>query len=79
MNSEEILRAVQSIGRRGMNFGVERTRALLDKLGSPDKKLKIIHIAGTNGKGSTAEYITKILIAARKKGGHVYFACGLRL
>lgn len=52
-----------------MNFGTERTRALLDKLGSPDEKIKTVHIAGTNGKGSTAEFITQILIAAGKKTG----------
>jgi len=41
----------------------------LDYLQCPDKKLKIIHIAGSNGKGSTAEYITQMLIAAGKKVG----------
>lgn len=45
------------------------TRSILNNLGSPDDGLKIIHIAGTNGKGSTAEYFTRILIAAGKKVG----------
>ena len=45
------------------------TRSILNNLGSPDDALKIIHIAGTNGKGSTAEYFTQILIAAGKKVG----------
>lgn len=45
------------------------TRSILNNLGSPDDALKIIHIAGTNGKGSTAEYFTRILIAAGKKVG----------
>jgi len=48
---------------------LEREYALLNRLGSPDKKLKIIHIAGTNGKGGTAAYITQILVAAGKKVG----------
>lgn len=52
-----------------MNFGTERTRALLDALGSPDDRLKIIHIAGTNGKGSAAEYISRTLAAAGRKVG----------
>ncbi len=69
MNFNEAVSAVHSLGNRGMNFGLERTRALLDGLGSPDGKLKIIHIAGTNGKGSTAEFITQILIAAGKSVG----------
>lgn len=45
------------------------TRSILNNLSSPDEKLKIIHIAGTNGKGSTAEYFTQILICAKKKVG----------
>lgn len=64
-----IFEDITNLNKRGMKFGIETTRALLDKLGSPDEKLKIIHIAGTNGKGSTAEYITQILIAAGKRTG----------
>ncbi len=52
-----------------MDFGTERTVSILNALDCPDKKLKIIHIAGTNGKGSVAEYLTQILIAAGKKVG----------
>ncbi len=52
-----------------IRFGTAVTRGILDKLGSPDGGLKIIHIAGTNGKGSTAEYFTQILVAAGKKTG----------
>lgn len=54
---------------RGMKFGTAATRTLLDRLGSPDKFLKIIHIAGTNGKGSVAEFMTNILTAAGKRTG----------
>lgn len=50
-------------------FGTERTVELLKLCDNPDKKLKIIHIAGTNGKGSTAEYITSILVSAGKRVG----------
>lgn len=49
--------------------GTAVTRKILDNLGSPDAALKIIHIAGTNGKGSTAEFFTQILIAAGKRTG----------
>lgn len=52
-----------------INFSTAPTRKLLDKLGCPDEKLKIIHIAGTNGKGSTAEFFSEILIAAGKRTG----------
>ncbi len=60
---------VQSSVKSGSKFGLNRTRALLDLLGSPDEKLKIIHIAGTNGKGSTAAYISSALGAAGKTFG----------
>jgi len=56
-------------GDNRIRLGTAVTRSILDGLGSPDGKLKIIHIAGTNGKGSVAEYITQILIAAGKKTG----------
>lgn len=46
--------------------GVERAGKLLELLGNPDKNLKIIHIAGTNGKGSVCSYIDDIL----KKSGY---------
>ena len=52
-----------------IKFSTKPTRKILDGLGCPDKKLKIIHIAGTNGKGSTAEFFTRILIAAGKRTG----------
>ena len=51
------------------HFSFAPTRAILDGLGCPDKNLKIIHIAGTNGKGSTAEFFTQILISAGKRVG----------
>lgn len=54
---------------KGSKYGLERTRALIDACGSPDERLKIVHIAGSNGKGSTAEYITRILLAAGKSVG----------
>ena len=61
----------QIVGMRsgGMKFGTERTRALLDALGSPDDKLKIIHVAGSNGKGSACAYLTHILLACGKTVG----------
>ena len=53
----------------GSNYGLEREISLLNALGNPDEKLKIIHVAGTNGKGSTCEYLTEILLSAGKKVG----------
>ncbi len=48
---------------------MERTRNLLALFGNPDKKLKIIQIAGSNGKGSIAAYLTNILVASGYKTG----------
>lgn len=53
----------------GIKPGTAVTREILNNLKSPDDGLKIVHIAGTNGKGTTAEYFTHILIAAGKKVG----------
>ncbi|MDE6586692.1 MAG: hypothetical protein K2K80_08445 [Clostridia bacterium] len=69
MDKKAIISALDKLTSRGMDFGLERERKLLDALSSPDKKLKIIHIAGSNGKGSVAEYITRILTAAGKRTG----------
>lgn len=66
---EEIFEKIAALIPRGMDFGTARTREILNGLDRPDERLKIIHIAGTNGKGSTAEYITQILIAAGKRVG----------
>ncbi len=52
-----------------IKFSTVPTGKILDGLGRPDNKLKIIHIAGTNGKGSTAEFFTGILVCAGKKTG----------
>lgn len=64
-----VFEEIANLNKKGMKFGVETTRRILDRLGSPDGKLKIIHIAGSNGKGSIAEFITEILVAAGKRTG----------
>jgi dihydrofolate synthase/folylpolyglutamate synthase len=48
----------------GIKFGLSSTSNLLERLGNPHKELKAIHIAGTNGKGSTAAMISSILVRA---------------
>ncbi len=47
-----------------VNLGLERTRLLMEKLGRPQDQVKFVHIAGTNGKGSTCAYTANILQAA---------------
>ncbi|RFU65888.1 bifunctional folylpolyglutamate synthase/dihydrofolate synthase [Peribacillus glennii] len=48
----------------GMDFGLARMERFLDYLGNPHAEMKFIHIAGSNGKGSTLNYIKEILIEA---------------
>jgi dihydrofolate synthase / folylpolyglutamate synthase len=67
---EEALEFISKQGRFAMKLGTERTRALLDQLGAPDRRLRGALIAGTNGKGSTGVCLTAILLAA---GRHVGF------
>ena len=45
----------------GIKLGLENTRRLLDRLDNPQQRLRIVHIAGTNGKGSTAAALEQIL------------------
>ena len=57
-----ILEELYSLQRLGIKVGLEHTVQLLDQIGNPHEKLRLIHIAGTNGKGSTCSILTKILI-----------------
>lgn len=50
-------------------LGLERIRELLDRLGRPQDRLKFVHVAGTNGKGSTCAYLASILQAAGLRTG----------
>lgn len=65
MNCKEAIEYIHSLEKFGINPGLERIRALCEALGNPQKKLKVIHVAGTNGKGSTSTMISNIL---RKSG-----------
>lgn len=61
MTYNEALQYIHSICWKGSKLGLDRTRELLGKLGNPEKQLKFIHIAGTNGKGSCAAMLSSIL------------------
>jgi len=53
----------------GYNPGLQRVKKLLDYLGNPEKEIKVVHIAGSNGKGSTAAFIDSIYRKAGYKTG----------
>lgn len=61
MTWEEAVEHINSVSRYGNRPGAECTKALLARLGNPERELKIIHIAGTNGKGSVCMYIAGML------------------
>ena len=61
MNYNEAMKYITEVGNFGSNYGLERTFRLLELLGNPQDNLKLIHVAGTNGKGSTTAMITKML------------------
>ena len=61
MNVSEALSYIHSVCWKGSIPGLSRTRELLAKMGNPEKKLRFVHIAGTNGKGSTAAMLAAIL------------------
>lgn len=71
MNEEKqkILDLLYSKQRLGIKPGLERTYALLDKLDDPHDTIKAVHIAGTNGKGSTASLIASVMQEAGYKTG----------
>ncbi|MDR0906268.1 MAG: bifunctional folylpolyglutamate synthase/dihydrofolate synthase [Oscillospiraceae bacterium] len=69
MSIQSTLEYIHSVKWVGAKPGLERTRALLEKLGNPEKTLKFVHIAGTNGKGSTAAMIASVLRDAGYKTG----------
>ena len=69
MTYEEALAYIHAVSWRGSRLGLDRTRELLSKLGNPQRKLKFIHIAGTNGKGSTAAMLSSIFVRAGYRTG----------
>ena len=69
MNYEEALNYIHAVQWAGHKPGLTRTRTLLAALGNPHKQLKFIHVAGTNGKGSTAAMLASCLQAAGYRVG----------
>lgn len=65
----EALQYIHSLMRFGSRPGLERITELLKVLGNPQDDLEIIHVAGTNGKGSTSTMISSVLQCAGKKTG----------
>lgn len=60
---------ISELSKFGWVLGLERMNVLLDKLGNPHEDLKVIHVAGTNGKGSVCRYIYEVLQASGYRCG----------
>lgn len=69
MTGNEAREYLESISTTGIVLGMDSMRRLCNRLGNPENKGKVIHIAGTNGKGSTGAIIEQVLIALGYKVG----------
>ncbi|VAX23431.1 Dihydrofolate synthase @ Folylpolyglutamate synthase [hydrothermal vent metagenome] len=69
MNLEESFNKLFSLHQFGIKLGLENIQRLLQFIGNPEVSLQTIHIAGSNGKGSTASFISSILMEAGYKTG----------
>ncbi len=69
MTYRETLTYLYGLGRFGMKPGLERITATLAALGNPEKRFPVVQVAGTNGKGSTAAFLTAITTAAGLRTG----------
>lgn len=61
MNYEESLKYIENTHKFGIKLGLDSTGKLLELLGNPQDNLNVIHVAGTNGKGSVCSFISNIL------------------
>lgn len=68
-NFEEAVELLYRIPRFNSNHSLEKIKKFLTRMGQPDRQMKIVHIAGTNGKGSTSAYLAGLLEYAGMKVG----------
>lgn len=69
MNYTEAVDYIETIPKFTVKHPPEHTRELLSRLGNPQEGIKIIHVAGTNGKGSVCAYLNAMLLAGGQKTG----------
>lgn len=69
MNYKEAMEYIEEISKYGSVLGLDNMRELCRRLGNPQEELRIVHIAGTNGKGSVLAYISTVLKAAGYRTG----------
>lgn len=69
MNYETAMNYLRGDVCSGMKLGLQNIKSLMDKLGNPQDKIKVIHVAGTNGKGSCTSFVNSVLFSQGYKVG----------
>ncbi|MHB0913759.1 MAG: bifunctional folylpolyglutamate synthase/dihydrofolate synthase [Armatimonadota bacterium] len=72
MNYKEAVEYIHALGELGWKPGLARFSALCERLGNPHERLRVVHVGGTNGKGSTTVMTASILRAAGYRVGAYY-------
>ncbi|HOQ36754.1 MAG TPA: folylpolyglutamate synthase/dihydrofolate synthase family protein [Acetivibrio sp.] len=69
MNYDQAIEYIHGTSKFGVKLGLENVKTLLDLMGNPHKNLRYVHVAGTNGKGSTVAFIGSILVESGYRVG----------
>lgn len=69
VSSDLIADCLQKYERFGIDLGLDRILVLLERLGNPHRRVPVVHVAGTNGKGSVCAYLSAVLTAAGYRVG----------
>lgn len=69
MSYEAVLSELYALSARGIEPGLDRIRTALERAGRPDRALRVVHVAGTNGKGSVSAMVATGLAAAGRSVG----------
>lgn len=69
MNYKEAMNFIQNTNKFGSVLGLDNIKELLERLGNPQDQLKVVHIAGTNGKGSTLAFLAGIFRESGYRAG----------
>lgn len=69
MSYQETIDYLFGLQKHGIKFGLANSHALMDLMGSPHRKFRSVHVAGTNGKGSTSAFLAGMLSAAGHRVG----------
>lgn len=69
MSYSSVIEYLFTLQKHGIKLGLETMRILLDRIGNPHRSLRVLHIGGTNGKGSTAALVASVLQRSGRRVG----------